>query len=124
MSQKKIRDRPAATPEAPVPALPTLQRNALCKVFERSVFTPQEVAALGYRRLCKAEGIGIKGLETIRAWLRECGCELEPPTEATGPARRRAKKSRANLEYALRILRASGYVVHRAQGNLGGDPEF
>lgn len=38
--------------------LPTLQQNALRKIFDRPEFSPAEVAALGYRRLQQAEGIG------------------------------------------------------------------
>lgn len=38
--------------------LPTLQRNALRKIFDRHEFSPEEVALFGYRRLQQAEGIG------------------------------------------------------------------
>src|SRR5574343_1241124 len=59
--------------------LPTLQRNALRKIFDRPDFLPEEVAALGYKRLQQAEGIGNKGLAAITAWLKGYGFELPPP---------------------------------------------
>ena len=40
----------------PAGSLPTLQRNALRKIFDRPEFSPAEVAELGYRRLQQADG--------------------------------------------------------------------
>jgi hypothetical protein len=91
--------------------LPTLQRNALCKIFDRLEFTPEEVAALGYRRLQQAEGIGQKGLSEIAAWLKIYGFELSPPEPVSilnPPAKKKARKS---IELAVRLLRTHGYVV-------------
>lgn len=89
--------------------LPTLQRNALRKLFDRPLFTPAEVAALGYRRLQQAEGIGNKGLASITAWLAQHGFVLQPP-ELPGEGKAAGKRPR-NIERAVRLLRTHGYVV-------------
>ncbi len=101
--------------------LPTLQRNALRKIFDRQAFSPEEVAELGYRRLQLAEGIGSKGLGAIIAWLQTYGLVLKPP-EVSEPARTRSpKKMSRNIEQAVRLLRLHGYEVlpkHRlGEGN-------
>jgi len=90
--------------------LPTLQRNALRKIFDRPEFTPEEVAALGFRRVQQAEGIGNKGLAAITAWLRRYGYDLKAPDphEAAPTIRSR---NRRNIEMAVRLLRTHGYVV-------------
>lgn len=93
--------------------LPTLQRNALRKIFDRPAFTPEEVAALGYRRLQQAEGIGNKGLAAITTWLQQHGFELKPP-ETHGTPPKSHKKSRRNIEMAVRLLRTHGYIVQGA----------
>ncbi|MBS1158050.1 MAG: hypothetical protein H6R15_469 [Proteobacteria bacterium] len=101
----------AETPAAPMNKLPTLQRNALCKIFDRPEFKPEEVAALGYRRLQQAEGIGQKGLAEITAWLNSHGFELkaiEPPPGSASPVQNKARK---NIEHAVRLLRTHGYIV-------------
>ncbi len=88
--------------------LPTPQRNALCRHFERADFTPEEVAAVGRRRLLKIDGIGEKGLCAIEAWLARYG--LNFMAEAHGNAALgHALESR--LERAVRLLRAHGYRV-------------
>ncbi|WP_153146395.1 hypothetical protein [Dechloromonas sp. H13] len=119
-------DDPPGAPQRVPPAtldagalrrLPTLQRNALRKIFDRPEFTPAEVAALGYRRLQQAEGIGQKGLQVIAAWLQGCGCELKPPEAAAGVSVRQ-KGSRRNIEQAVRLLRTHGYLIRLA----GDDP--
>jgi len=130
MSDKSVRDgvlaasRPSASqePSEGVPAsprLPTLQQNALCKVFDRPDFTPQEVAQLGYRRLRRAEGIGRKGMLIIAEWLRDLGYELQ--IESSGPKAKDGaalSRDRKKLEKAIRILRTHGYAVVRV-----GKPE-
>lgn len=91
--------------------LPTLQRNALRKIFDRHEFSPEEVALLGYRRLQQAEGIGSKGLQAIAAWLAVYGFELkapEPPDAARPPV---PKRQRRSIEQAVRLLRNHGYEV-------------
>lgn len=90
--------------------LPTLQRNALRKIFDRPEFTPEEVAALGYRRVQQAEGIGNKGLAAIRAWLGRYGYELRAPDpHDAAPATR--SRNRRSIEMAVRLLRTHGYIV-------------
>lgn len=105
-------DPPPMAPGArPMNKLPTLQRNALCKIFDRPEFKPEEVAALGYRRLQQAEGIGQKGLAEITAWLNSHGFELkavEPPAAISQPPQEKARK---NIEQAVRLLRTHGYIV-------------
>lgn len=103
---------PNARGAAAMNQLPTLQRNALCKIFDRPGFTPEEVAALGYRRLQQAEGIGQKGLAEITAWLKLYGFELKP-LEVDGPPRQPAR-ARKSIELAVRLLRTHGYVVQPA----------
>lgn len=102
----------------PLSRLPTLQRNALRKLFDRAEFSPDEVAGLGYRRLQQAEGIGQKGLGTILAWLREYGYELMPEPPNATPGRRVSRRDQRDLASAMRILRAHGYVVQRADEGL------
>lgn len=93
--------------------LPTLQRNALRKIFDRHEFLPEEVAMLGYRRLQQAEGIGNKGLAAITAWLLSYGFELKPllPVDASNAPVR--SKSRRSIERAVRLLKTHGYEVVR-----------
>ena len=74
----------SAASAKPCNQLPTLQRNALRKIFDRPEFTPLEVAALGYRRLQQAEGIGQKGLQAITLWLQRHGLELAQPEPVAG----------------------------------------
>lgn len=112
----QMSDRPAARDMAGKPAaaaamneLPTLQRNALRKIFDRPQFTPEEVAALGYRRLQQAEGIGAKGLSAITSWLAAHGLQLPPPP--TGGPSVVPKKTRRTIEMAVRLLRTHGYEV-------------
>src|SRR5574343_1003742 len=83
--------------------LPTLQRNALRKIFDRHDFTPEEVAMLGYRRLQQAEGIGNKGLAAITEWLQRYGFDLKPPEVATNPQQSLPKRMRRNIESAVRL---------------------
>ncbi len=101
----------------PMDKLPTLQRNALCKIFDRPEFQPEEVAALGYRRLQQAEGIGQKGLNEITAWLGAFGYTLSPPEQEDGPRQAVHKKAKKNIELAVRLLRTHGYLVQP-----GNDP--
>jgi hypothetical protein len=93
-----------------VAQLPTLQRNALRKIFDRREFTPQDVALLGYRRLQKAEGIGNKGLLAIRAWLQQYGYDVAPPESPEGDSASQASR-RVRIERAVRLLTVHGYTV-------------
>jgi hypothetical protein len=96
-------------------SLPTLQRNALRKIFERADFTPEEVFALGYRRLQRAEGIGAKGLHCIEAWLAEHGLILNPPEAPADPPSDVPEPVRRSINSAVRLLRHYGYRVERAR---------
>lgn len=103
----------------PAGTLPTLQRNALRKIFDRPEFSPAEVAELGYRRLQQADGIGNKGLAAIADWLHFHGFELKRP-ESTQPTQNIPGKSRRSIELAVRLLRTHGYIV---QDNAGHSVE-
>lgn len=103
--------RPAVAVSAAMNELPTLQRNALRKIFDRPQFTPDEVAALGYRRLQQAEGIGTKGLASITEWLLAHGHELKAPSQPPGEPQVPPRKSRRTIEMAVRLLRTHGYEV-------------
>lgn len=104
---------PTPSPVAAANQLPTLQRNALRKIFDRPGFSPEEVAQLGYRRLQQAEGIGNKGLVAITTWLRQYGFELKPPEPQAPGKGPLPKKTRRSIEQALRLLRTHGYEVVR-----------
>lgn len=101
--------------------LPTLQRNALRKIFDRTVFSPEEVAALGYRRLRMADGIGEKGIKTIIVWLAEHGYELAPEPSM---ARRLSRRSGVwTIQSAMRLLRSYGYEISApAKQTIGALP--
>ena len=98
---------------APSPAstLPTLQRNALRKIFDRPEFTPEEVAQLGLRRLRLAECIGEKGMKTIIEWLAGHGCELAPENIHVRRVSRNSEMHLRGLARALRLLRGHGYEI-------------
>ncbi len=100
---RETQERPR---EASPPALPTLQRNALCKLFERADFTPGEVLAVGHARLRKVNGIGPKGLEIIAAWLGAHGLVLTTEVD-------RAERHIRRVERAIRLLERHGYEVRR-----------
>ncbi len=100
--------------------LPTMQRNALSRIFDRPDFTPAEVARLGRQRLARAEGIGLKGLATISEWLRHHGHELaidarSPRSPDTAPPAQGTRK----VEKALRVLQSHGYQVVRSEEREG-----
>lgn len=102
-------------PRGEMLGLPTLQRNALCKLFDRPEFTPQDVHALGFRRLQRADGIGHKGLQAILAWLRHYGLELLPPEPLADPPEGLPEEVRKNINGAVRLLRNHGYRVQRSR---------
>lgn len=112
-------ERPVTTAPAAMNELPTLQRNALRKIFDRPQFTPEEVAALGYRRLQQAEGIGAKGLSAIADWLKAHGHQLPLPPPTVGVPSDVPKKTRRTIEMALRLLRTHGYEVQQKAAPAG-----
>lgn len=104
-------ESPERSAYAAMNQLPTLQRNALRKIFDRLQFSPEEVAALGYRRLQQAEGIGAKGLSAIAAWLETHGQCLPQPAAPAAGLTAVPKKTRRTIEMAVRLLRTHGYEV-------------
>jgi len=100
----------------PAGSLPTLQRNALRKIFDRPEFSPAEVAELGYRRLQQADGIGNKGLAAIADWLHYHGYALKRP-ETPPPNPNVPRKSRRSIELAVRLLRTHGYIIQDTAGH-------
>jgi hypothetical protein len=93
--------------------LPTRQKNALRLLLDKRVITPEEVAALDYRTVERAPGIGKNSLEIIRAWLHSHGLDLRGrPTATVNP--RSAQRTR-KLERAIDYLRWHGYEVHRSR---------
>lgn len=107
--------RPPAPPEPGVACLPTPARHALCKLFGRPGFTADEVFALGYRRLQRAEGIGQKSLQAIIDWLAQHDLTLAPPAAPAGPPDELPAALRQSIDGAVRLLRSHGYRVHRAR---------
>ena len=102
--------------------LPTMQRNALGKVFDRSDFTPGEVARLGHRRIERAEGIGRKGLATIIEWLRCHGFELADDTLGSqSRTSANSPKEVKKVEKAMRVLQIHGYTILRSEQSEDGD---
>lgn len=91
--------------------LPTRQKNALRLLLAKPVITPQEVAALDYRVLLRAPGIGKKSLELIRIWLQANGCAPPEPQGLRSEAR--LVRRRSKLERAIDTLRWHGYEVRR-----------
>lgn len=105
---------------SPADQLPTLQRNALRKIFDRQQFTPEEVAGLGYRRLQQAEGIGSKGLLAIRDWLAVHGYTLDRPAPSVGACSGGGRDLRRSIELAVRLLKAHGYRVEPRRAKKTG----
>lgn len=99
-------------------SLPTLQRNALRKLFNRPDFTPHEVLALGYRNLQRAEGIGSKGLLAIIEWLAGHGLELKSPQVPADPPVDIPESVQRNINVAVRLLRTHGYRVQRTKDKI------
>ncbi|PKO90127.1 MAG: hypothetical protein CVU16_10805 [Betaproteobacteria bacterium HGW-Betaproteobacteria-10] len=98
--------------------LPTLQRNALCKIFDRPEFTPEEVHALGHKRLQRSEGLGHKGLLIVAEWLRFHGLELSLPAPPAYPTDRIDDTVQNEIKGAVRLLRTYGYRVRRIQDKI------
>ncbi|MBS1230159.1 MAG: hypothetical protein H6R17_3436 [Proteobacteria bacterium] len=94
-------------------ALPTRQKNALRLLLDKPSFSPEEVAAIDFRVLERAPGIGKNSLSIIAVWLKGHGYELKgPPTQAVNP--REAQRLR-KLERAIDYLHGNGYEVHRSR---------
>ena len=92
-------------------ALPTRQKNALRLLLDKPSFSPEEIAALNYRILERAPGIGKNSLAIISAWLKSHGYELKGLPVAV-VNRREAQRLR-KLERAIDYLHGNGYEVRR-----------
>jgi hypothetical protein len=89
--------------------LSTMQRNALCRLFGRKAFTPEEVARLDYVQVERLPKIGKKGIESIRSWLHGYGYDLSNlPADQNRISRQRLQ---ARLENAERLLTRHGYRI-------------
>ena len=86
--------------------LPTKQRNALSKLFERPDFTPEEVHALGHARLLKVSGLGPRGLDIIAGWLAAHDLQLTSQQEAS-----RLERQARRVDQAIRFLQRCGYEI-------------
>jgi hypothetical protein len=104
--------KPLIDAHSVAPSLPTRQKHALCLLFDKPNFTPEEVAALDYRTLERAPGIGKNSLALIRAWLNSNGYEM-PSLPPPPPNQRDAQRQR-KLERAIDYLRWNGYEVHHS----------
>ena len=100
--------KPASGSELAV--LPTRQKNALRLLLDKPCFTPEEVAAINYRVLERAPGIGKNSLAIISAWLKGHGYEFKglPPAVVNPREAQRLRK----LERAIDSLHGNGYHVH------------
>ena len=109
-------DCPMAKGEKSCPAcldqLPTRQNNALRSLLNKPEIQPEEIAALPYRTVARAPGVGQRSLEIIRAWLHRHGLELSdvPAAGAPKPGARRDCKLVRTIDY----LKAQGYKVTRS----------
>ena len=99
--------------DARLVVLPTRQRNALRLLLEKSEISPAEIAALDYRLLERAPGIGRSSITIIRAWLNSHGYELTGQPKP--PPSHRVDQRQRKLERAIVYLRWHGYEVHRAR---------
>ena len=92
--------------------LPTRQKNSLRLLLAKPVITPEEVAALDYRSLERAPGVGKQSIDIIRAWLNSHGYDLSHiPTNTTNT---RGVQRKRKLERAIDYLRGHGYEVRRS----------
>lgn len=92
--------------------LPTRQKHALCLLFNKPNFSPEEVSALDYRTLERAPGIGKNSLALIRAWLSSHGYEM--PSLPPPPPNQRDVQRQRKLKRAIDYLRWHGYEVHHS----------
>ena len=86
--------------------------HALRSLLNKPEIQPEEIAALPYRTVARAPGVGQRSLEIIRAWLHRHGLELSdvPAAGAPKPGARRDCKLVRTIDY----LKAQGYKVTRS----------
>lgn len=89
--------------------LGTMQRNALCRLFGRKEFTPEDVARLDYSEIERLPKIGKKGIQNIRSWLQSYGYDLNNlPADQSGFTQQRLQ---LRLKLAARLLSKYGYRI-------------
>lgn len=103
--------KPANADDSELVVLPTRQKNALRLLLDKPDVSPAEVAALSYRALERAPGIGSHSIAIIGAWLHAYGYELAG--EPRPPPTHRVEQRQRKLERAIDYLRWHGYEVHR-----------
>lgn len=93
--------------------LPTRQRNILRNLLDRPEVTPADAAALDYRAVERAAGVGKHSLDIIRTWLQAHGLDLAevPGGEPRPVVPRRQRK----LQRAIHYLEEQGYEVRRTR---------
>lgn len=89
--------------------LSTLQRNALAQFLQRRDFTPHDIAQFEYAQIARLPKVGKKGIEAIRQWLRQHGCDLRRCPDAEQVTAHQRVEQR--LDKALRLLKKNGYEV-------------
>jgi hypothetical protein len=92
--------------------LPTLQQNILRKHFNRAEVSPGDVAALDYHKLMSIQGMGQKGMENIRLWLRSHGLDVQNPPSDDGTTRPQMRRGR--IARAIALLRSKGFRIEKA----------
>lgn len=91
--------------------LPTRQKNALRLLLDKPNFSAEEVAAIDYRVLERASGIGKNSLAIIGAWLKSQGYEFRGRPAVV--VNRRTVQRQRKLERAIDYLHGQGYEVRR-----------
>ena len=104
--------KPSNEIDSAIAELPTRQKNALRLLLAKPVIMPEDVAALDYRAIERAPGVGKNSLKIIRAWLNRHGYELSGiPAASINPHIVQRKRK---LERAIDYLRRHGYEVLRS----------
>jgi hypothetical protein len=103
--------KPANADDSGLVVLPTRQRNALRLLLDKSEISPAEIAALDYRILERAPGIGRNSIAIVSSWLNSHGYELAGQPKP--PPNHRLEQRKRKLERAIDYLRWHGYEVRR-----------
>ncbi len=97
--------------------------NVLRRLLNRAEFRPQDVARLGLDRLESAQGLGVKGLVNVLAWLDAQGYDLRPQEVIVNRESERQERLNRRLEQAQHLLELWGWQVKRPEGDVGaGEP--
>ena len=103
--------KPANADDSRPAVLPMRQRNALRLLLDKPEFSPAEIAALDYRIIERAPGVGRNSAAIIRAWLNSHGYELAGQPKPAPNLR--IEQRQRKLERAIDYLRWHGYEVRR-----------